>query len=318
MSTWAEQVDPTSGLTYYWNLVTGESSWTNPNGKRDGDFQDGPQAKRMNVGGFAPTPVLSGGGGGHMKEILHISTNNRGAIIGKGGTRINEIRNTSGANVKLEQEAVNGKCECTISGSASAVMKAKQMIQEITGDYSGGTTEDSYAFDTTGRPLYDGGVAAENDIYAGAGPDPAMPPTSTDTAAYPPPQSLPIPGMLPGMMPGMMPMYYDPSAVAGLYGDPYAAFAQPAAAAAPSALKGGADSFDMAQGDVGRMIGKGGQTIKGIRETSRCIVKVENDEGQGTRKVTLTGDANAIALARQMIEEATGASLPPQGGAPAY
>merc|ERR1711988_152470 len=114
-------------------------------------------------------------------------------------------------------------------------------------------------------------------------------------------------------------MYYDPSAVAGLYQDPYAAFGQPAAtaAAAPSTLKGGVDTFDMAQGDVGRMIGKGGQTIKGIRETSRCIVKVENDEGQGTRKVTLTGDANAIALARQMIEEATGASLPPQGGAPA-
>jgi hypothetical protein len=151
MSTWAEQVDPTSGLTYYWNLVTGESSWTNPNGKRDGDFQDGPQAKRMNVGGFAPTPVLSGGGG-HTKEVLQISTNNRGAIIGKGGTRINEIRNTSGANVKLEQEAVNGKCECTISGSASAVMKAKQMIQEITGDYSGGAAKTAMLLMLLGGP----------------------------------------------------------------------------------------------------------------------------------------------------------------------
>jgi len=266
-------------------------------------------------------------GGGQTKEILQISTSNRGAIIGKGGSRINEIRNTSGANVKLEQEAVNGKCECVITGRADAVEKAKQMIQEITGDYSS-ENKDPYTTHDTGRPLYNGGVAdTGGQLYDGgvAAPDPSLPPTTAAGApdydpAMPPdparmqqsqqamyqqpamPAMAPMPGY--GAMPGM-PMY-------GGYG--YAGYGQPMPVAAG---RGGTDSFEMAQGDVGRMIGKGGQTIKGIRDNSRCVVKVENDDGSGSRRVTLSGDANAIAMARQLIEEATGATLPPPGGAPA-
>jgi len=50
---WTEQVNPENGGTYYWNQVTGESTWTRP-----ADYN--PPA----AGGGAPRPAGGGGGGG--------------------------------------------------------------------------------------------------------------------------------------------------------------------------------------------------------------------------------------------------------------
>jgi len=50
---WTEQVNPENGGTYYWNQVTGESTWTRP-----ADYN--PSA----AGGGAPRPAGGGGGGG--------------------------------------------------------------------------------------------------------------------------------------------------------------------------------------------------------------------------------------------------------------
>ena len=52
-SQWTEQVSPENGGTYYWNQVTGESTWTRP-----ADYN--PPA----AGGGAPRPAGGGGGGG--------------------------------------------------------------------------------------------------------------------------------------------------------------------------------------------------------------------------------------------------------------
>jgi len=54
---------------------------------------------------------------------------------------------------------------------------------------------------------------------------------------------------------------------------------------------------------AGRIIGKGGEKIKSIKQTSGCAVNVANDalEGSTERKVTLTGSTEAIVAALQPI-----------------
>lgn len=58
---------------------------------------------------------------------------------------------------------------------------------------------------------------------------------------------------------------------------------------------------------IGLVIGRGGDTIKQIQHEAKCKLNIEqNTEIDGDRIVTVTGTAEAIALARELINEKVG------------
>ena len=81
-----------------------------------------------------PAPRVGGGGGGgqpgygapQIQQSLNVSNEVVGAIIGRAGSKINEIRQTSGAQVKIADK-VPGAVERTIimSGTPEAVQMAQ-------------------------------------------------------------------------------------------------------------------------------------------------------------------------------------------------
>jgi len=63
-------------------------------------------------------------------------------------------------------------------------------------------------------------------------------------------------------------------------------------------------SMDLPQSACGRIIGKGGATIQGMRERSGAEIKIDKDAPEGMpRTVTIIGAPHAIAAAKQMIDE---------------
>lgn len=65
--------------------------------------------------------------------------------------------------------------------------------------------------------------------------------------------------------------------------------------------------------DCGKIIGKGGSKIRELQETTGAYIKVSrDDEGDGTRKVELSGSPDAVEEAKRTIEDIVGNSY---GGA---
>ena len=63
----------------------------------------------------------------------------------------------------------------------------------------------------------------------------------------------------------------------------------------------------MPKDKIGLVIGRGGDTIKQIQHEARCKLNIEqHTEADGDRIVTVTGTAEAIALARELINEKVG------------
>ncbi|XP_076440517.1 far upstream element-binding protein 1-like [Babylonia areolata] len=56
--------------------------------------------------------------------------------------------------------------------------------------------------------------------------------------------------------------------------------------------------------DCGKIIGRGGGKIRELQDQSRCRIKVcQDDEGDGTRRVELTGTDDAIDTAKELIHQ---------------
>jgi len=54
-----------------------------------------------------------------------------GAVIGKAGANLKEIRETSGARIQIAREEAEGQRPCQISGTFQQVMQAQQMIHDV-------------------------------------------------------------------------------------------------------------------------------------------------------------------------------------------
>jgi len=75
------------------------------------------------MGGYG---MPMGGSGG--REVLDVPQNCVGAIIGKGGHKIKEIREGSGANVKVDQDHGDGRPrQVVVSGRPDQIAMAKQV-----------------------------------------------------------------------------------------------------------------------------------------------------------------------------------------------
>jgi len=81
---------------------------------------------------------MGGGGGGlglgglmipRTTQQVSIPSDLAGVIIGKGGSRIKQIRQDSGADVELSDDAGPGDRIITISGTPDQIQNAQYMLQ---------------------------------------------------------------------------------------------------------------------------------------------------------------------------------------------
>jgi len=160
------------------------------------------------------------GGGGGESETMQVESRNVGRIIGRGGSKIRELQDDSGAKIQVaREEGENGMKSVEISGSYDAVQHAKQMITEcLNADFGGG------------RGGGGGGYGGDS-----GGP--------TET------------------------IYVDSS-------------------------------------EVGRIIGRGGSTIREMQDGSGCRIKVSREGGaNGLSSVDLSGQKGSIEDAKQRIRD---------------
>ncbi|KAG5463633.1 MAG: hypothetical protein BJ554DRAFT_5843 [Olpidium bornovanus] len=224
-----------------------------------------------------------------------------GPLIGKGGGKIKEMQEASGACIMASEAVVPDSMEqtVTVSGAPEAIQSALYQI---------------------GRILQEQPSVPTVPYRPSASRPPALP-------AYPP---IPPPAGLqqaPGHhQPQAQPVYADPYATVGPYGypvqpsvphaagpfhhlghppapgsvvhHPRAAAASPqAAAAAPAGTQ--AQQIFVPNEMVGCIIGKGGARINEIRQLSGCTIKIaEPNAWASERLVTITGtpEANQMAL----------------------
>ncbi|KAK4230662.1 hypothetical protein QBC38DRAFT_356297 [Podospora fimiseda] len=272
-----------------------------------------------------------------------------GSIIGKGGARIKEIQEASGARLNASDSCLplSGERSLVVMGVADAVHIAtyyvgSTLLEQLTERF-GGAAASAYATRSGGpaaavpgglqvipySPQPATGNYGNRDNYHRNRPDPRshhMPPHQP----YPPPQY----GAHPQAQPGpAVPMHYGGHAAAGGYGavaphmQPHAPHAGhvgpqphvgPHGAPVPAAAGGGAaltQQIFIPNDMVGAIIGKGGQKINEIRQISGSVIKInEPQDSSNERLVTITGTEETNRMALYMLYSRLGER--PKNGQP--
>jgi len=118
-----------------------------------------------------------GGGGGGASEVMQVESRNVGRIIGRGGSKIRELQDDSGAKIQVgREEDEYGMKTVEISGSDEEVQAAKQMIEQcLSSDFGGdrrgggGGGRGGYGGDRGGDRGYGGGRDSYGDRRGGGG-----------------------------------------------------------------------------------------------------------------------------------------------------
>jgi len=208
-----------------------------------------------------------------------------GGIIGKGGSNIKSISETSGAKVQLSQKddmhpELNERV-CSMTGESVQVLAAARQILQVICDsdarYTNLSTNYGHAQQQQ-QPMmqHAGGVRA-----------------------------------MPGF--GMVPMGYG--AAMQQFGRQQM-MPQQMGGMTQAAPEGGSTTMTMQVPDslVGAIVGKGGATIQLMQQQAGCKIGVSQRDGSGNpRTVTISGDPTAVANAQLMVStKISEASL--QGG----
>ncbi|KAK3986878.1 hypothetical protein QBC44DRAFT_247081 [Cladorrhinum sp. PSN332] len=263
-----------------------------------------------------------------------------GSIIGKGGARIKEIQEASGARLNASDSCLPMSTErsLVVMGVADAVHIAtyyvgSTLLEQLTERF-GGAAASAYATRSGGpaaavpggmqvipySPQPATGNYGNRENYSRNRPDPRSHHMQSHQP-YPPPQY----GAHPQAQPGpAVPMHYGGHAAAGGYGaagphmQPHAPHAghvgpqphvgphgQPVAAGAGAGAGAGAaltQQIYIPNDMVGAIIGKGGQKINEIRQVSGSVIKInEPQDSSNERLVTITGTEECNRMALYML-----------------
>jgi predicted RNA-binding protein YlqC (UPF0109 family) len=130
-------------------------------------------------------------GDGRETELVFVSKQFMGRIIGSKGVTINDLQRRSACDIQINQDVPPGKdCEVTIKGSRMGIDSAKAMIQEIIEvgphhPYAGGMENYSGGMKSAGMASAGGYHGAYvQPQYAPAQYNPYQQPTAYDPAAY--------------------------------------------------------------------------------------------------------------------------------------
>lgn len=254
-----------------------------------------------------------------------------GSIIGKGGARIREIQEASGARLNASDSCLplSSERSLVVMGVADAVHIAtyyvgSTLLQQLNERF-GGPAASAYATRSGGPagvvpggmqvvpycPQPAGGNFGNRENY-GRRPDPRahhLPPAPYAQQPYPHHAATPQPNPA-------VPMHYAPQAAAG-YGAaphmpphhaPHVGGPHPHGGPPAQPMHGGIAGAPMTQqiyipnDMVGAIIGKGGQKINEIRQISGSVIKInEPQDNSNERLVTITGTEECNRMALYML-----------------
>ncbi|ESO86186.1 hypothetical protein LOTGIDRAFT_129721, partial [Lottia gigantea] len=220
-----------------------------------------------------------------------------GSLIGKGGSKIKEIRESTGASIQVASEMLPNSTEraVTLSGTADAIT---QCIRNICGIMLESPPKGANI------PYRPKPVVSPQVIFAG-GQAYAMQPGQVPVQNHH--EMNKVPHHMTAAMPHAVPII--PTAQTVLPGGLTYQIARPnnPAATAPGSISiaNGAQTHEMNVPNdlIGCIIGRGGQKINEIRQLSGATIKISNaEDGTADRKVTISGSPEMIGLAQYLIQ----------------
>ncbi|CAE1246751.1 PCBP3_4 [Acanthosepion pharaonis] len=209
-----------------------------------------------------------------------------GSLIGKGGSKIKEIRESTGASIQVASEMLPNSTEraVTISGTADAIIQCIQSICSIMLE----SPPKGATIPYRPKPVMPPVIFAGGQAYTIQGQVPVPnPEVSKLHPQFSLGQTVPvIPAASQTLLPGVSPV----------------SFSRPnnAAAAVPNSQQ--TSEMSIPNDLIGCIIGRAGQKINEIRQLSGATIKISNaEEGSSDRKVTITGTPDTIGLAQYLI-----------------
>ncbi|VVC24568.1 Hypothetical protein CINCED_3A004434 [Cinara cedri] len=242
-----------------------------------------------------PQNIRKGSNSNSTTIKLIVPASQCGSLIGKGGVKIREIREASGAMVNVASDLLPNSTERTvsISGSADAITEAIHQICIVMLETPGrGPTVAYRPLVTQPGPV----VFCSGQAYTlqGSLAIPAVGDASASNTAL-----NTIASIAPNLIAGSG---LDPSVLAALAG---------------SQLRGGGVSSKNSQQNIthemaipndiiGCIIGKGGTKIAEIRRISGAMIRISNTEeheasGKMERAITISGQPDAVNVAKTLI-----------------
>lgn len=211
-----------------------------------------------------------------------------GSLIGKGGSKIKEIRETTGAQIQVASEMLPNSTEraVTVSGTADAITACIHNICNIMLESPPKGATIQYRPKPVVPPvIFTGGQA----YTVPGGQIPLTISEINKLHHMSLQQGIPI---IPTTQ-AMLPLHHAP-------GIPVAY--RPANPAAIPQNTQQTHEISIPNDLIGCIIGRGGQKINEIRQVSGAMIKISNaEEGAPDRKVTITGTIETIGLAQYLI-----------------
>ncbi|XP_047526376.1 poly(rC)-binding protein 3 isoform X3 [Pieris napi] len=242
-----------------------------------------------------------GGGGGSRAPItlrLIVPASQCGSLIGKGGSKIKEIRDVTGANIQVASEMLPNSTEraVTISGTCDAITQCIYHIccVMLESPPKGATIPYRPKPNVAGPVILAGGQAY---TIQGNYAVPAQDMGGLGKSPLAGLAALGLGGLAPGNAGGL-----NPAALAALAGSQLRTSNQGRNQPATNQ-----QSHEMTVPNelIGCIIGKGGTKIAEIRQISGAMIRISNCEeregGSTDRTITITGNPDSVALAQYLI-----------------
>eukprot|EP00048_Salpingoeca_helianthica_P022812 m.20486 g.20486 ORF g.20486 m.20486 type:complete len:391 (-) comp7854_c0_seq1:315-1487(-) len=211
---------------------------------------------------------------------IPIPNSHAGVVIGKQGSRIEEIRRASGAQVMVEKTPLPGSTErlCTVSGVPESVRAAVAQIVTVISMAS---------------------QRADQNVPFQPGMSPSFGVVPSHIASVPPHH-----------LPHMHPLHHYPHPPHHLHphqaSSPSPAFALPPSPYPPmqsELMPVPTQTLYVPSEHAGALIGKGGSNIQHIRQTTGALIKVSPSmPGEHQRTVTISGSFEACQFAARLID----------------
>lgn len=206
-----------------------------------------------------------------VTEILECAQALVGRIIGAGGATIRDIQARCGARVQIDQNFPEGvPRKITVTGNAESVQGAVTMIKFVMENGPPGMHWYNMQIYHCISNYVTGSMGLSTNIIMGGG--------------------LGMGGMAPSMMPGSVGVGGFVTSTGPL---------NVAAGSTPTAT-----TLESAKAYVGRLIGRGGETINLIQSRSGARVQIEQNVPEGAPcRVNITGNPQNVAIAAQIIQD---------------
>lgn len=230
-----------------------------------------------------------------------------GSLIGKGGSKIKEIREVTGASIQVASEMLPNSTEraVTVSGTADAITKCIYQICCVMMESPPKGATIPYRPKPAMPPvIFAGGQAyTVQGQYAIPHPDPgSVPaPAASNMAGVKQATNLSCPSCFFVPAPQLTKLHQLALQHAPLLPGHSVGAINPQAAAIATASTTTTE-MTIPNDLIGCIIGKGGSKINEIRQLSGATIKISNsEEGSKDRTVTISGTPEAINLAQYLI-----------------